>query len=305
MEGAYAPAPQRFEAGTQMTSQVVGLAAAARYLTAIGMAAVAAHEQANWWLPRSRAEPDPAGADHRADHRRDRGSPVVSWSTASTPTTSVRFSTTGASRSRSGTTVRPLHRRLVAPPRLGRRSRGLQHARRRGTGWLPGVQTRCDPFFGGLMRMEQMYQEVILDHLAPAPPRAARTVPVRRSTTSTRRGGTRIGTAGDAVRRRQNGSPTSPTTAGLLDQPGVDVGADRPGDRSDGGEALKTVAHSTEIISSRGTIDGDEDVLGDGSRSPVSPNTGAGEMRAAGLAGTFQSRARGGEPRRELRRERR
>ena len=40
----YAPAPQRFEAGTPMTSQVVGLAAAARYLTDVGMAAVAAHE---------------------------------------------------------------------------------------------------------------------------------------------------------------------------------------------------------------------------------------------------------------------
>jgi cysteine desulfurase/selenocysteine lyase len=40
----YAPAPQRFEAGTPMTSQVVGLAAAARYLGAIGMDAVAAHE---------------------------------------------------------------------------------------------------------------------------------------------------------------------------------------------------------------------------------------------------------------------
>ena len=41
----YAPPPQRFEAGTQMISQVVGLAAAARYLTDIGMAAVEAHEQ--------------------------------------------------------------------------------------------------------------------------------------------------------------------------------------------------------------------------------------------------------------------
>lgn len=45
MEAAtYAPAPQRFEAGTPMTSQVVGLAAATRYLTAIGMDAVEAHE---------------------------------------------------------------------------------------------------------------------------------------------------------------------------------------------------------------------------------------------------------------------
>ena len=45
MESAtYAAPPQRFEAGTQMISQVVGLAAAARYLSAIGMDAVAAHE---------------------------------------------------------------------------------------------------------------------------------------------------------------------------------------------------------------------------------------------------------------------
>jgi cysteine desulfurase/selenocysteine lyase len=40
----YAAPPQRFEAGTQMTSQVVGLAAATRYLGQIGMSAVAAHE---------------------------------------------------------------------------------------------------------------------------------------------------------------------------------------------------------------------------------------------------------------------
>ncbi|MCK0175208.1 cysteine desulfurase [Mycolicibacterium sp. F2034L] len=45
MESAtYAPAPQRFEAGTPMTSQVVGLAAAARYLGEIGMATVEEHE---------------------------------------------------------------------------------------------------------------------------------------------------------------------------------------------------------------------------------------------------------------------
>lgn len=41
----YAPAPQRFEAGTPMTSQVVGLAAAARYLDAIGMDVIEAHER--------------------------------------------------------------------------------------------------------------------------------------------------------------------------------------------------------------------------------------------------------------------
>jgi cysteine desulfurase/selenocysteine lyase len=40
----YAPAPQRFEAGTPMTSQVVGLAAAAGYLQAIGMDKIETHE---------------------------------------------------------------------------------------------------------------------------------------------------------------------------------------------------------------------------------------------------------------------
>jgi cysteine desulfurase/selenocysteine lyase len=46
MSGAtYAAPPQRFEAGTQMISQVVGLAAAARYLSDIGMPAVQHHEQ--------------------------------------------------------------------------------------------------------------------------------------------------------------------------------------------------------------------------------------------------------------------
>ncbi|MED5800357.1 cysteine desulfurase [Gordonia sp. Z-3] len=40
----YAPAPQRFEAGVPMTSQVVGLGAAVEYLNQIGMDAIAAHE---------------------------------------------------------------------------------------------------------------------------------------------------------------------------------------------------------------------------------------------------------------------
>ncbi|GAB2729437.1 cysteine desulfurase [Nocardia thraciensis] len=47
MEGTtYAPPPQRFEAGVPMTSQVIGLAAAVRYLEGLGMEAVAAHEHA-------------------------------------------------------------------------------------------------------------------------------------------------------------------------------------------------------------------------------------------------------------------
>lgn len=41
----YMPPPQKFEAGTQPVSQVIGLAAAVRYLDGIGMPAIAAHEQ--------------------------------------------------------------------------------------------------------------------------------------------------------------------------------------------------------------------------------------------------------------------
>lgn len=43
-ETTFAAPPQRFEAGTMMTSQVVGLGAAVKYLSNIGMDAVAAHE---------------------------------------------------------------------------------------------------------------------------------------------------------------------------------------------------------------------------------------------------------------------
>ncbi|HLS49378.1 MAG TPA: SufS family cysteine desulfurase, partial [Actinomycetaceae bacterium] len=44
-ETTFAPPPQRFEAGTQMVSQAVGLHAAVDYLTELGMPAIAAHEQ--------------------------------------------------------------------------------------------------------------------------------------------------------------------------------------------------------------------------------------------------------------------
>ncbi|MCH6196063.1 cysteine desulfurase [Corynebacterium mastitidis] len=46
MEGTtFAAPPQRFEAGTQMTSQVVGLGAAVEFLESVGMEHIAAHER--------------------------------------------------------------------------------------------------------------------------------------------------------------------------------------------------------------------------------------------------------------------
>ncbi|WP_394554015.1 aminotransferase class V-fold PLP-dependent enzyme [Agromyces sp. MMS24-JH15] len=44
-EASFLPSPQRFEAGTQPVSQVVALAEAVRYLEALGMDAVARHEE--------------------------------------------------------------------------------------------------------------------------------------------------------------------------------------------------------------------------------------------------------------------
>ncbi|MGO1317446.1 MAG: SufS family cysteine desulfurase, partial [Cellulomonadaceae bacterium] len=43
-EATYAPPPQKFEAGTQMVAQAIGMGAAAQYLRELGMTAVAAHE---------------------------------------------------------------------------------------------------------------------------------------------------------------------------------------------------------------------------------------------------------------------
>jgi cysteine desulfurase/selenocysteine lyase len=44
-EASYLPAPQRFEAGTQPVSQAVALAEAVRYLDAVGIDRIAAHEE--------------------------------------------------------------------------------------------------------------------------------------------------------------------------------------------------------------------------------------------------------------------
>ena len=71
----YAPAPQRFEAGTPMTSQVVGLAAAARYLAASAWTR-SKPTNASWWPRPWRAGRHRRRAHHRADVDGDRGSPV-------------------------------------------------------------------------------------------------------------------------------------------------------------------------------------------------------------------------------------
>ena len=121
----YAPAPQRFEAGTPMTSQVVGLGAAARYLDADRHGRGRKPTNANWSPRPSTACPaSTACASSGRPRWKTAARRCRSSSTACTRTTSGRCSTTTASRCAWGTTARC---RCTAgsgwrPPR-GRRSR--------------------------------------------------------------------------------------------------------------------------------------------------------------------------------------
>ena len=114
------------------------------------------------------------------------------------------------------------------------------------------------------MRLEQIYQEVILDHYKHPHHRGLRE-PYHAQSFQVNP------TCGDEVRLRvalsedrdriddvsydgQGCSISQASTSVLTDQViGQTVG-----------DALKTVAAFTKMVSSRGTVDGDEDVIGDG-----------------------------------------
>ena len=136
------------------------------------------------------------------------------------------------------------------------------------------------------MRLEQIYQEVILDHYKHPHHRGLRE-PYHAQSFQVNP------TCGDEVTLRvtlsddgeqvtdisydgQGCSISQASTSVLTDQViGQDIGA-----------AMKTVAAFTEMISSRGAVEGDEDVIGDGiAFAGVVEVPGAGEMRAAGLDG--------------------
>ena len=93
----YADPPARFEAGTPAIAQAVGMASALRWLDALGMDAVVAHEReiADYTLARSPRYPACASSALRAAPGDSARSP--SSSRASTPTTSPRSSTATAS----------------------------------------------------------------------------------------------------------------------------------------------------------------------------------------------------------------
>ena len=102
----YAAPPKRFEAGTPMVAQAVGLAAAVDYLEDLGMDDVAAHEHELTGYALERL----GGAARRADHRPARRTSIVaapsrSSSTDCTRTTSGSSWTTAASPCASGITA--------------------------------------------------------------------------------------------------------------------------------------------------------------------------------------------------------
>lgn len=114
------------------------------------------------------------------------------------------------------------------------------------------------------MRMEQMYQEVILDHYKHPHHRGLRE-PFAAEVFHVNP------TCGDEVRLRVSLSEDHETVTDVsYDGQGCSISQAATSVLTDQvigqtvGDALKTVASFTEMISSRGNVVGDEDVLGDG-----------------------------------------
>ena len=111
-----------------------------------------------------------------------------------------------------------------------------------------------------------MYQEIILDHYR-SPHRVGLREPFDAESFQINP------TCGDEITLRvqlaaADGADTVERRllrdAGLLDQPGVGVGADRPGRRPVRRDSLKVLAAFQEMAQGRGQVEPDEDVLGDG-----------------------------------------
>jgi nitrogen fixation NifU-like protein len=114
------------------------------------------------------------------------------------------------------------------------------------------------------MRLEQIYQEVILDHYKHPHHRGLREpfgAEVHHvNPTCGDEVTLRVALADDGetvtdVSYDGQGCSISQASTSVLTDLVIGVGV---------GDALKTVAAFTEMVSSRGTIDGDEDVIGDG-----------------------------------------
>ena len=114
------------------------------------------------------------------------------------------------------------------------------------------------------LRLEQMYQDVILDHYKHPQHRGLRVPfgaqvyhknPVCGDDVTLRVALSEAGETVADVSYDGQGCSISQASTSVLTQQVIGQSV---------GDALKTIAAFTELVSSRGTIEGDEDVLGDG-----------------------------------------
>ena len=159
----YNALPYKFEAGTPNIEGVIGLAAALDYVSAIGIDAIAAHEQDLLALRHEAPARNRRPAHHRHRARR-RPASSPSCSKASTRTTSARSSIRKGIAIRTGHhCAQPLMLRFNVPA-TGRASFAhVQHARRgRRARGRPAQSDRGVPI--AMSDLRELYQQVILDH---------------------------------------------------------------------------------------------------------------------------------------------
>ena len=296
----FAAPPHRFEAGTPMIAEAVGLGAAIDYVTALGMDDD----------PRARARADRATRSTRcsavaglriigpSDRRRPRRHHLVHARRASTRTTSPSCSTSRASRSAPATTApgRCACATASRPP-PGRRSASTRRPdeidalvagrRQQGAGGCSAMSA-CS--------MDSMYQQIILDHYKHPQHRGLldrlRRRGAPRQPDLRRRGDP----AGRARRRRDRRARLG--RRGLLDQPGVDVGDERAGGRRADRPTrceLQDEVPGADAVARHGRADRGRG-RGARRRGRVRGRVevpGAGQVRAAGLDGDEERGGRG------------
>ncbi len=230
----YAPPPHRFEAGTPPIAQAVGLAAAAQYLSAIGMDQIAAHEQeitgTRWTgllgLPGVRilgpAElVDRGGAISFTVDAAD-GTPIHPHDV------SQLLDSRGIAVRGGHHCARPLHERFGIQSST-RASFYLYTTRAEIDALVDGVALRPEVLREPLMKIDDLYQEIILDHYRAKhhsglrEPYAAEVHHVNPS-------------CGDEVTLRitldgRHRHRRLVRRSGLLHLPGLDLGDERPGHR--------------------------------------------------------------------------
>ena len=249
-----------------MTSQVVGLAAAARYLGAIGMDAVEAHEARTGGRRARRTVGDRRCPDHRPDLARRTAVRRCAF-----VVDGIHAHDVGQVLDDDGVAVRvghhcawPLHRRFGIAA-TARASFAVYNTLDEVDRLVAGVRRAVD-FFGRdvRLRLEQMYQEVILDHYKHPHHRGLRE-PFGAEVYHVNP------TCGDEVTLRVALTDDGETVTDIsydgqgcsISQAATSVLTDQVIGQSVG-DALKTVAAFTEMVSSRGNVEGDEDVIGDG-----------------------------------------